>query len=506
MAKFNIFKRQVKPTVNHEGDRAYTLTPEMDLYNIAAASFMENRFYEKDDRQLKRLRALLPKVEPGFVCKLAVYARNQMHLRSMPVVLLVELVKYLDKSGNKDQGDRQMIAPAVYNVIQRADEITEMLAFYQLSNHRRGVKKLNKLAGQVKRGVARAFNKFDEYQFAKYNRQGEVKLKDALFLAHPKPKNEEQQMIFDKIVNGTLETPYTWETKLSAKGNKKEVWMELIDSKRLGYMAMLRNLRNMVSVGVPYEYLEKVAEFIADKHRVRKSRQLPFRFVAAYQELENMARSAVFVDALEKAVAHSIDNIEFLMGNENRVLIASDVSGSMWQLLSARSKVMYYDVGLVLSMLMRNKIGKRVTTGIFGSLWKVKQMPRGNVLANVARLKQMDGEVGYATEGHLVIEWALKHKHQFDKIVFFTDCQIYSFEKNGRFEKAWKAYKKIFPGAKMVIFNLAGYGSTPVKVNEHDVFMISGWSDRVFDMLSALENSRGVVEEIKKTEVEYLGN
>jgi hypothetical protein len=129
--------------------------------------------------------------------------------------------------------------------------------YYQLANERTDLKKLNKLSKQIQKGLVKSFNKFDEYQFAKYNRKAEVTLKDALFLVHPKAKDENQQAIFNKIVNDSLETPYTWEVELSVLGQTKfaddaerkaafkNKWEELIFSNKLGYMATLRNLRNI---------------------------------------------------------------------------------------------------------------------------------------------------------------------------------------------------------------------------------------------------------------------
>ncbi len=133
----------------------------------------------------------------------------------------------------------------VEKVVKRPDEITEMLSYYQIANERKGTKKLNKVSKQLQKGLAASFNNFDEYQFAKYNRDTEVKLRDALFLVHPKAKDETQQLLFNKIVNNELTVPYTWETELSALGQQKfetelakrnavkAKWEELINSKKL---------------------------------------------------------------------------------------------------------------------------------------------------------------------------------------------------------------------------------------------------------------------------------
>src|SRR5690606_31659009 len=114
-----------------------------------------------------------------------------------------------------------LVSKTIYNIIQRADEITEVLAYYQMANKRQETKKLNKLSKQVQKGIAMSFSKFDEYQFAKYNRNTEVSLRDALFLSHPKAHSEEEQSLFSKIVNQTLSVPFTWEVELSKLGQQK---------------------------------------------------------------------------------------------------------------------------------------------------------------------------------------------------------------------------------------------------------------------------------------------
>lgn len=113
-----------------------------------------------------------------------------------------------------------LVGRLVSRLVQRADEIAELLACYQSANGRTGTKRLNRLSKQVQRGMAEAFNRFDAYQFVKYNRAAAVRLRDALFLVHPKAKSAEQQAIFDQIAADALPTPYTWETELSALGQR----------------------------------------------------------------------------------------------------------------------------------------------------------------------------------------------------------------------------------------------------------------------------------------------
>jgi hypothetical protein len=504
--KFNIFKRKATEVKNYEGGKAFKLTPELELYSAVATAGLSDTFYEQGSKRLERIVELMQKNDPEFVARLAVSARTKMYMRSVPMVLAVELAK--QNSGNT------VVSKTVSGVVQRADEITELLAYYQLANERKGTKKLNKLSKQVQKGLAEAFNRFDEYQFSKYNRDAEVTLRDALFLVHPKAKNEEQQTLFNKIAAKDLAVAYTWETELSALGQQKFAnnkakadavrakWEELIDSGKIGYMAVMRNLRNIIEAEVAWEKMKKVCDLIADENAVAKSKQLPFRFLAAYREVKLLKSDYVsmVLNALEDAVVASAKNISGFNQN-TRVLIACDVSGSMQKPVSAKSKVLFFDIGLMLGMLMQSKC-TRVVSGMFGDRWKVINMPNRGVLANVNEFYKREGEVGYATNGHLVIDDLVNRGVVMDKVMMFTDCQMWNSTLfASSIEKSWKAYKQIAPAAKLYLFDLAGYGNTPVSVPRDDVTLIAGWSDKVFDVLHAAENGENAIAMIKQIEL-----
>ena len=489
---------------NYEGAQAYQLSPELELYSAVVTASLSNLFYEKQDDRVDRISTLVGKVAPEFVAQLAVYTRNVMNLRSIPLLLVVELAKV-------HSGD-DLVSRTVAKVVQRADEIMELLMCYQWRNpSSRGAKKLAGLSSQIKKGLQIAFNHFDEYQFAKYNRSNlEVKLRDALFLIHPKAKDEKQQAIFDKIASDTLDVPYTWEVELSALGQEKfaseqlkreafaRKWEELIHSEKVGYMALMRNLRNMLEAQVSHSDMQMVCNRLASPVQVAKSKQLPFRYLSAYREMEgvNSLSTKAAMQALESAVMVSASNIKGFDENTS-VLIASDVSGSMYSSISPRSTVHLYDVGLLLSMLFRNTCDQ-VITGIFGDRWEVVNLPNNNVLAATQKLYKMEGKVGYSTNGYKVIDWLIKQNKVMDKVMMFTDLQMWdSSGRNKEFETSWKQYKKIAPEAKLYLFDLAGYGQAPLRVESHDVFLIAGWSDRIFDVLEALENGNDALDVIK---------
>ncbi|MEO3406380.1 TROVE domain-containing protein [Mucilaginibacter sp. CAU 1740] len=522
--KFNLLSKVKTIVTNYEGAKAFKMSAEMELYTTVVTWSLNDTFYEKDEARMERLRTLIAKCNPVFVGKLAVYARTKMYMRSVPLVLATELAKL-------HSGD-DLVARVTDGVVGRADEITELLACYQVLNQRKGTKKLNRLSKQMQKGLSLAFNRFDEYQFAKYNRDGAVKLRDALFLVHPRAKDDLQQLIFNKIVANNLQTPYTWETELSALGQLnfdsveaksiafRAKWEELIDSGKVGYMALLRNLRNIQEAGVSYAHFKKVCATLSDGEQVAKAKQFPFRYLAAYRELitptnavQNIARAAKaaitgnkgytgeLLDALEKAVQASAANIRGFDEN-TRVLLACDVSGSMQKPISANSKVLLYDIGLMLAMLLQSRCNN-VEVGMFGNYWKTIAVPRHNILGNVQEFYRREGEVGYATNGNLVIQDLLDRRVQMDKVMLFTDCQLWN-SNSGAYDiqQLWVQYKQtIAPKAKLYLFDLAGYGQTPLQLLNNEVYLIAGWSDKVFDVLAAIEKGNSALDLINKIDL-----
>jgi hypothetical protein len=376
-------------------------------------------------------------------------------------------------------------------------------------------KRLNDLSRQLQNGLKRAFNRFDEYQFAKYDRSSlEVKLRDALFLVHPKPKDEAQQRLFDKIAARSLQTPYTWETELSALGEQtfatpeerqaafRQKWEELVDSKQLGYMALLRNLRNMLRTGVAFPVMERVAARLADAREVAQSKQLPFRFLSAYREVEqtdSLCTQAILT-ALEAAVKHAADNIDGI-SPDTRMLVAADVSGSMYRPISQESTVNFYDIGLLMAMLMRSRC-KQVVTGIFGDEWKTVNMPGDNILMATQQLKSLANSVGLSTNGYKVIEWLINNKVVVDKVMIFTDMQMWDSTQEGKeFQRTWHQYRQMAPEAQLYLFDLVGYGQSPLRIAEPGVYLVAGWSDRIFSVLAAIERGSDAISLINSMEL-----
>ena len=324
MAKMNVWKRMF-PVCTHEGAVAQNVDAKRELRRTVLTCLLwEQTFYEKGSDIASRIAHLAARNKPEDVAALAREARSKMQLRHVPLFLLRELARR--------KGAGPVVAETLKDVIQRADELGEFVALYWKE-------KKQPLSAGVKRGLAKAFTKFDAYQLAKYNRESVVKLRDVLFLCHAKPKNAEQAEVWKKLVENTLKSPDTWEVALSAGKDKRETWTRLLSEGKLGGMAVLRNLRLMLASGVePKLIRERLDKGVA--------RALPFRFVTAARHAPKLE------DAIERAMLKGISGLERLAGSTGLVV---DVSGSMNYKLSKKGETTRMDAAAGLAILLREK-------------------------------------------------------------------------------------------------------------------------------------------------------
>lgn len=313
-------------TVTHEGAPAVTGSHSAELRRAVLSCLLwENQFYENGEDIAKRISTLASTLPAREVANLAIEARTVFGLRHVPLLLLTVLAK-------TGSGQPKLVADTIEKVIQRADEPGELLALYWKDGKK-------PLPAQFKKGLARAILKFDAYRLAKYDRDVSVKLRDVLFLTHPKPTSENQAGNWKKLVDGTLEAPDTWEVSLSAGKDKKETFTRLLKEGGLGYLALLRNLRNMTDAGVDRSLIQD--NIIARNGGA--GRVWPFRYVAAARACPQME------PALDIALNAAIGDIEPFSGT-TAVLV--DVSGSMGDKLSGKSDLTRMDAAATLASII----------------------------------------------------------------------------------------------------------------------------------------------------------
>lgn len=306
----------------HEGATAKRITPEQQLRrSVLSCLLWEREAYEDGQKIADRILEAAAKVDAATVSALAVEARNVHGLRHVPLLLLTDLIR----RGGAGVSD------VIAGTIRRADEMAELLQIYWKDGKR-------PLSKQLQKGLAKTIGKFSEYQLAKYDRDGPVRLRDVLFLSHAKPRDDEQAALFRRVAERKLETPDTWEVALSGGADKKESFERLLSEGKLGYLALLRNLRNMVDAGVD-------RKLIRDALVARKGAQLvlPFRYVAAARACPQLE------PAIDEALCSAVAEAPKLPG---RTVVLVDVSGSMDWKLSAKSDLTRLDAAAALASVV----------------------------------------------------------------------------------------------------------------------------------------------------------
>lgn len=307
------------------GAVASRINKEQELRRtVASCMLWEDSFYENGASIADRIKTLIPDCRPEFVAACAYEARSKMNLRHVPLLLVREMARL--------PVHRELVSKLLPDVIQRVDEIAEFVAIYWKDGKQ-------PLSAQIKKGLAKAFLKFNEYQFAKYDRDGVVKLRDVLFMCHAKPTTPEQEVLFKKIVDKTLVTPDTWEVALSGGADKKETFERLMKDNKLGALAFLRNLRNMQESGVDRDLIEGYAA------TVNVDRVLPFRYIAAARVVPT------YEGLLDDMLLRTCKTQEKLKG---KTVVIVDTSGSMYgSKVSAKSDLSRLDAAGALAAILR---------------------------------------------------------------------------------------------------------------------------------------------------------
>lgn len=476
MSKFN--QTNTMNTKNKSGHAAYSMHDKDKLVTQVLTSFFgEEKYYGDTTNDLIKTANDVLETDPHFVANLARYARKEMHLRSVSHALTA-LVAHNIKS-------KPFIKEVVLDVVERPDDITEILACY-LSMYGKPI------PNGLKKALASSLASFNEYQISKYNGGDKaVKFKDILKLTHAKPKNTEQDKLFNEIITDTLPVAERWETELSANGNNAATWEKLIAENKVGYMAMLRNLRNILNANP--SNLDKVLAKLADKNAVLKSKQLPFRFFSAYREVAGLtACTSKVLDALETAIEYSVENLPKLKG---KTVIAIDTSGSMANKISAKSTVYCYDIARLLAVLASKICDEYIIYTFNNNLKRVTFSSRGGIIDTALNIHVDGGSTNCALPMLEMINKGIKA----DRLIMLSDN-----ESNKQYQYGGWSVKPVQPLADeyrrtvnpdlwVHAIDLQGYGTQQFIGKNTNI--IAGWSERVLEFISLAE--QGIDTQVK---------
>lgn len=357
MSQMN-YTRKPAPLFTAEGASAKHITPVQQLRRLVMSCMLwEDNFYIDGKSVADLIQKAVHAIPVGDAGAIAVEARTTMKLRHVPLLIAREMARHPRLKDNP-----KAVSETIATIIQRPDELSEFVSIYWKD----GKQPLSK---QVKLGLAKAFQKFNEYALAKYNRKKDVMLRDVLFLCHSKPADvpttadkfdkaartamrdagtifykgrpdgwTQGEELYGKLIYDQLEVPDTWEVELSAGGNKREVFERLMTENKLGDLAFLRNLRNMTESGVQREIIADYGD------RRNWGRVLPFRFIAAARVVPQLKHY------LEHWMFKCLEGSPMLPGH---TVLCVDVSGSMQDKLSAKSDLTRLDAAKALAMLLR---------------------------------------------------------------------------------------------------------------------------------------------------------
>ena len=463
-------------TVNHAGSEAFQASPKLELAALMLTATLADGFYRTGDQTVARVKQLIAQNEDKrFVAKAALYVRKEAGLRSVTHLAAGELARQV-------KGEA-WTAPFFARLVHRPDDALEILA-YQLGAYGRPV------PNSLKKGLGAALAKFDEYQLAKYRgANAELSLVDAVNLVHP-PHTEALR----KLVNGTLAPAGTWETRLTQAGQqaenaealtaaKAETWRELLTSRKLGYFALLRNLRNILT-DAP-DLAEAAVAMLTDARLIRRSLVMPFRFTTALEALQvaNLPNAGVVMAALSAAVDVSLDNVPRFAG---RTLVALDGSGSM---MGRPIKI----GALFAATLAKANAGADVM--LFSDEAQYVSLNRRDSTLTVAGQLER-GCKAAGTNFHAVFQAA---SQRYDRVVILSDMQAWM---GGTVPTASLAkYRATFSAdPKVYSFDLAGLGT--LQFPERNVFCLAGFSDKTMETLSLLDHDPlALVRQIEAVEL-----
>lgn len=474
MALFNLFaKNKNVKTKNLAGGEAFVVTPEFELASMLLTSFAQDQFYRSQTQNFEALKVAMEKCDPEFVAKAAIYARTQFGMRSITHILAANLAQ---------RASGQTWAKSFYdNIIYRPDDMLEIASCFLAQNQGKH------LPNAMKKGFALAFNRFDTYQLAKYRAEGKtVKLVDLVNLVHPRPTAKNENGL-RALVADELRQKDTWEAKLSAVGAtansddekntlKAEAWEDLLKNNKLGYFALVRNLRNILHQAPAL--VDSVAAKLCNEKAIRQSMVLPFRLVVAYKELtDNNAATRKVKAALSKAVDIACQNIPLM---EN-TLVVIDNSGSMGSRM-AKANSTFSETAALFAMMLAKRNNADVME--FGDTARYINYNLNDSALDFSASFQSLNKVGHGTNFNAIFEKANK---TYQRIVIFSDMQGWVGYHTPT--KALQQYKQRTGASPMVYsIDLAGYGS--LQFPENQVFALAGYSEKIFDLMRVLETDR----------------
>lgn len=462
MSKFN---ENVKPerSMSYEGGKNYKKDVLEDWMNFLFSSKMDDGFYEnaatKQTRFIELTNLVIDKYGAEFAGKCAMFARNQLGMRSVSHLVAAML------NGQSFERKRDFYKAFCH----RPDDMSEIFAAVDMLGGKR--------SHAMIRGFADYMSCLSEYNLMKYQMKGKrYNMYDLINIIHPKSD------IVNDYMNGKLEAADTWEVNISTG---KDSWKNMVEGNRLGYLALIRNLNNILADDVDDEWIKRnLVDQLINEVSIKKSLVFPYQIYTAYRNLK--VQNFAVITALDTAFRIACGNMPKLEGNS---VIMLDVSGSMEDRYGNKSNLTIKEVGACYAAALY--INGNCDFVKFGNDAKSLTFKKACGPFQVIREMCENDNCGYGTD--ITPAFRLIRDKKYDRIFIVSDMQVmekrFSWwgNSNDDMEK-YNDYCAAHGRTILYSFDLGNYSNQIANPNNPDVHLMTALNDNVFKMLEYVEN------------------
>jgi len=507
MGKFNPKQSENKTLdANLAGGPSYKRRDiRKEIVSIILNSILKNdSFYESEEDRIDKIFELVEKnpEQSKFLAKTMIFARNECNLRSVSHVLGIALVE--------NAKGTSFMRTALNKTLLRPDDATEMVSLFNSRNCKKMIP--NVLRRSIKDSLE---NKWDEYQLKKYaGSKNKVKLKNLIQISHPSPKKlvesgkAKSDDIFARVIEDSLLGVQTAQTINAGFTNSQraEAYKSMLIEKKLGYMAALKNIKNILESGADQETIDKLCELLINEKIIRKSKVLPFRFTQAYSMIDKLEMDKFklrqILDAIEQGFKISAGNVPIVEDDE-KIALLLDESDSMNGLEYDECSIATNSPFAIGKTLMASLLTGLKIENAVGYLWadNAREVTLTDKPFDFIKNTHTNGG---GTDIIAPLGKLISTRTFVDKIVILSDMEMYGGYINigNDISTYIDQYKtKVNPDVKVLFWNLEGYGEAPIEFTD-DILEISGYSDVFLKLIPKMWQSKdALIDEIESINI-----
>ncbi len=513
-------------TVNRQGYKAYSLSDELRLVSMLNTLKLEPQYYRNENQTMKELRDLIEKIglkDPYLLAQIIVWSRCMgegmravSHLAAALAAPFIAGNEYAKRFyGLWDRKAQKG------GVVYRPDDMSEIKDVYCALNK-------SALSNSMKKGFAAVLENLDTYQLAKYKDTAI----DIANLTHPKSKlstaevtiNGKTMKTLDALMQGFTVSADTWEVANSEAGQeiaaavkagkiskekaadmladaKNDNWEGLLLDGKLGILAAIRNVRNMLKTPRK-EVIDALCKLVSDGNKIRTGKVMPYQIDYAYetvkQEFGSTAEGRDVMKALLVGYEYSIPNLAEALPGKTCVMV--DCSGSMntyCYYSNTRNRVTTsaaQKAGLIAATIAKATNADIVRFGSSAQMYSYN--PNTDVFT-------LGREIGSADMGGTSIASAFelirRLKRSYDRIIILSDneCNMRSSWSGDWTSGAYKSYVHDVTDPYVYAVDLAAYGTTPLAGSKINYYF--GYGLSMFQDIATKEfNPSAHIDEIRK--------